>query len=499
MGEGMLISYAVIFCLAFTVSVLLAPVMRLLAVRIGAIDRPDGARKRHRKATPRLGGPVIGGAIFFALVGYVLWKRGDVSDLSKLDSTSILRAVGFVGGFLIILGLGVWDDVKGASPRMKLIFQTLAVVVVYAAGYRVGVPFVAKGTLSFLSFPITWFWLVACINAMNLVDGMDGLASGVSFFAGAVIFVLAAVYAKSPVALVAAAMMGSVVGFLMYNFHPAVMFLGDSGSLSLGYVIAVLAMAGRLQSHATVALLIPILALGLPIMDTFLAILRRWSRGLPISHADREHIHHKLLGMGFGHRGAVVVLYGACVLLASAALAIASWNSWVVGLVLGLLCVSGMTAVHFIGPGELALFFRRVGEKLRAPRGERIDSAAKRTAFWLKHSRSAQEAAQALEPYLRALPASGAKLYEAGFADEVIAEVKWEPTGLDGSIEEVFKLPSGRKVLVVVEGVDAAVSQLPEEVRRGLQKVFYGNQEGRRGLGVGEMPAEGATGGVPAR
>jgi hypothetical protein len=308
----------------------------------------------------------------------------------------------------------------------------------------------------------------------------------VAFFAGAVIFVLAAMYMKVPVAMVAAAMLGSVVGFLMYNFHPAVMFLGDSGSLVLGYLVAILAMSASLKSHATVALLIPVLALGLPIMDTILAVLRRWSRRLPVSQADREHIHHKLLALGFSHREAVIVLYCTCIILAAAALAVASASSVVVGLVLGLLCICGMLAVHFIGAGELLAFFRRVGETLRARGGERLHSAAKRTAFWVRLSRSHDEVAVAMEPYLAALPASGAKILRPGAEDEPIVAVRWKPTGGTGRIEEIFALPSGGRLLLVVEGIEGTASQLPGEVRQALERVFSDMDVDDRGTRVSE-------------
>jgi len=468
----MITAYAVIFCLAFTASVLLAPIVRLVAARIGAVDHPDGVRKVHVRPTPRLGGPLIVLAMLAALAAHAWMAPGNARFLSMgFERTGMVY--GFIAGLLIILALGIWDDIKGVKPRTKLAVQTLAVLVCFAAGYRVNVPFLPRGPVTdILSLPVTWFWMVACINAMNLVDGMDGLASGVAFFAGAVIFVLAALFGRLSVAMISVAMIGSVVGFLMYNFHPAVMFLGDSGSLLLGYMIAILAWTGSLKSHATVALLIPVLALGLPIMDTLLAILRRISRRLPVSRADREHIHHKLLAMGFTHREAVVVLYAACLTLAAAALATASASSLVVGLVLGGICVCVMLAVHLVGASEIFAFFRRLGEKMRAHGGERLDSAARGTAFRLKLSRSPDDVGLALEHYLAALGASGARILRPGARPETIVEVTWRPNGAAGRIEEGFTLPSGTRLLLVVEGVDGAALHLPDEVRAALAKVF---------------------------
>lgn len=495
----MITAYAVIFCLAFTATVLLAPVVRLVAVKIGAVDHPDGKRKVHAKVTPRLGGPVIAAAIL-AAVALHAYMAPETARLLAVGLTST-KIWGFTAGLVIILGLGVWDDIKGVKPRTKLAFQTLAVLACFAAGYRVSVPFVAKGSvLDFLSLPLTWFWMVACINAMNLVDGMDGLASGVAFFAGAVIFVLAAVYGRLSVAMISIAMLGSVVGFLMYNFHPAVMFLGDSGSLLLGYLIAILAWTGSLKSHATVALLIPILALGLPIMDTLLAILRRMSRRLPVSQADREHIHHKLLALGFSHREAVLVLYAACLTLAAASLAVASASSLVVGLVLAGICVCAMLAVHLIGAGELFAFFRRLGESLRAHGGEKLDSAAKRTAFWLRLSRSPDEIGRALEHYLAALGASGAKVFRHGNRRRPIVDVSWKTAEGTERLEELFTLPSGEKLMLVVEGIEGAGPHLPGEVRTALERVFSDMEGGNRGQEE-TITAEGGiiSGDLPAR
>jgi UDP-GlcNAc:undecaprenyl-phosphate GlcNAc-1-phosphate transferase len=269
----------------------------------------------------------------------------------------------------------------------------------------------------------------------------------------------------------------------MYNFHPAVMFLGDSGSLVLGYLVAILAMSASLKSHATVALLIPILALGLPIMDTLLAILRRWSRRLPVSQADREHIHHRLLAMGFSHREAVVVLYCACIVLAAAALAVASASSLVVGLVLAGICVFGVLAVHFIGASELITFFERIGEMLRARGAEKLHSAAKKSAFHVMLSRSHDQVVEALQPYLAELPASRARIARPGLSHEPIVEIEGKPTTGGGRIEELFTLPGGGRLLLVVEGVEGTASQLPGEVRQALARVFSdmeGEDRGRQ-------------------
>jgi len=481
----MFVAYAVMFCLAFTAAVLLAPAVRFLAVRIGAVDRPDGKRKIHVRPTPRLGGLVITAAIVAAAGLYFLLTP----SVTEFVFAAPPKIAGFVGGLLIILGLGVWDDLKPVKPRTKLAFQTLAVVVCYVAGLRVDVPFVKDPRIAgLLSFPVTWFWLVACINAMNLVDGMDGLAGGVAFFAGSVIFLLAAHYTKVAVALAAAAMLGSVVGFLMYNFHPAVMFLGDSGSLLLGYLIAILAIAGSLKSHATVALLIPILALGLPIMDTLLAILRRVSRRLPISQADREHIHHRLLALGLSHRDAVLVLYVGCLLLAVGALVLASAGSLAVGIVLGLMCIAAVVSVRFVGAHEVAAFLRSLGEAIRASTHERIAAAEKTTIFWLSQSRTPDDVAMALEPYVKALCASSAAVRLGGPSGRILVALAGEsPCAGAVRLDVPIALASGRTVTFVLDGVAPGVHRVSPAMADALADTLI--RLGKQGNGDAQFGA----------
>jgi len=470
----MFVAYAVMFCLAFTAAVLSAPAVRLLAVRIGAVDRPDGKRKMHPKPTPRLGGLVITIAVFAAPVVYTLLAANPDDGTFGLGFS--WKLAGFGIGFATILALGIVDDIRGVKPRIKIIFQTVAVIACFAAGFRTELPFVDNESL-WLSFPVTWFWFVACINAMNLVDGMDGLAGGVAFFVGAVILALAVFYSKIAVALMAAALLGSVVGFLVYNFHPAVMFLGDSGSMLLGYMIATLAIAGSLRSHAAVALLIPILALGVPIMDTLLAILRRWSRRLPISQADREHIHHKLLAMGFSHREAVVALYSACLVLAAGALTIASRNDVMVGLVLGVVCIAGVAVVRIIGASELAAFLKRLGESLRANPGERVAAAEKNAIFWLRQAGSLDDIQRAMESYVNSLNAGSAAVHLGSPAGEALFEARGARFGEAGQgRSEAMSVPylEGREAFFVVKGCGCETMVFSSEFRNVLTAALKG-------------------------
>jgi UDP-GlcNAc:undecaprenyl-phosphate GlcNAc-1-phosphate transferase len=486
------------FCLAFTAAVLFAPAVRFLAVRTGAVDRPDGKRKIHTKPMPRLGGVVIGLAILMAAALYYLINRNITESISATPE----KIAGFIGGFIVILGVGVWDDFRGVSPLGKLAWQTVAVIICYATGLRVDVPFVANEQVAaVLSFPVTWFWLVACINSMNLVDGMDGLASGVAFFAGLVIFILAAVYSKVAVALAAAAMLGGVAGFLMYNFHPAVMFLGDSGSLLLGYMVAILAIAGSLKSHATLALLVPILALGVPIMDTLLAILRRASRRLPISQADREHIHHKLLEVGFSHREAVFVLYGGCLTLAVGALVLASAGSLAVGVAMGLLCVGAVVVVQTVGVHKLASSLRALGEAIRTNGHERQLAAEKNTVFWLRQSQNYEDIDKALEPYLRAIHATAASVHVDDATRRLITKVELaQREGAAGRVERALTLGSGRGAVLVVEGEAAENLQVAGGVTEALSEALARvDKQGNRDTELEETLGRGLAEGLATR
>jgi hypothetical protein len=234
-----------------------------------------------------------------------------------------------------------------------------------------------------------------------------------------------------------------------------------------------------------VAMLIPILALGLPIMDTLLAILRRWSRRLPISQADREHVHHKLLAMGFSHREAVIVLYGACLALAAGALAVASQSNLAVGLVLGILGLAGVAAVRIIGAGEIVGMLRRVGESLRASRVEREAAAGKTAAFLLRQSAGLDDVREALATYVNSLHASQATVYAGSAAGSVLLEVKGSlcaGAGEESSREEALPLPSGGKAVLVIRGRKCEEFKFPEDLKAALTSALAA-MENREGAG----------------
>ncbi|WP_339251430.1 MraY family glycosyltransferase [Sporosarcina sp. FSL W8-0480] len=300
---------------AFVASIILTPLVIKFAFRIGAVDHPN-YRKVHATVMPRIGGVAIFGA--FA-VGYLLLRPEDE------------HAIGILVGALIIIITGFLDDMLEITAKAKLIGQLAAAIVVVAWGGLqiefINLPFFGPFDFGYLSIPITIIWIVGITNAINLIDGLDGLAAGVSTIALISITVMAVIMGDMFVVATAAILAASSLGFLFYNFHPAKIFMGDTGALFLGYMIAVLALLG-FKNVAVVSLVIPIIMLGVPISDTFFAIVRRVRMKQPISAPDKSHLHHCLLRAGFSHRQTVLIIYGLAILFGVAAVLFSQATVW---------------------------------------------------------------------------------------------------------------------------------------------------------------------------
>jgi UDP-GlcNAc:undecaprenyl-phosphate GlcNAc-1-phosphate transferase len=229
-----------------------------------------------------------------------------------------------IGGGLL-LATGLIDDLRGISAPMKLLIQLIAAVLAYQFGFRIEVLSLgsAEFALGWLSLPLTLLWVVGVTNAFNLIDGLDGLATGVALVALATITFAAVHLGNYEVAIVCAALVGALLGFLRYNFNPARIFLGDSGSLFVGFLLAVLSVHGSLKTATAVLMVVPLCALAIPLLDTALAIFRRWLRGVPLFGPDTRHIHHRLLASGWSHRRAVATLYLAAGIVATFGLTVA--------------------------------------------------------------------------------------------------------------------------------------------------------------------------------
>ncbi|HEU4383422.1 MAG TPA: MraY family glycosyltransferase, partial [Anaeromyxobacteraceae bacterium] len=309
---------AAAFFLSVLVGAVLTPVVCGLARRLELLDHALSSRKVHGRPVPRLGGIAIVTAFFVPILG-LFFTDSAVGELFYSDGR---RAFGLIAGGTAIGLLGVYDDLRGSGARTKFAVQFAVALAMYGLGFRVeqiASPFGPHVSLGWLSLPFTVLWIVGVVNAMNLIDGLDGLAGGVAFIAVASTFLVAFDRGQPLMILFTAALGGSVLGFLFYNFNPASIFMGDTGSMFLGFVLAVSAIQANQKGSTAVAMLVPIVALGLPIGDTLLSITRRAVRGQPIFHSDRGHFHHRLMALGFTHRQTVLVLYGLCTVLGATA------------------------------------------------------------------------------------------------------------------------------------------------------------------------------------
>jgi UDP-GlcNAc:undecaprenyl-phosphate/decaprenyl-phosphate GlcNAc-1-phosphate transferase len=320
-------SAAVALLLSFVTALLLTPLVREWAVKRGVVDEPGG-RRVHVHVTPRLGGIGVIIGFFAPLALFAVLGTGAMAGF--LGQPELV--LGLVLGSVIVGGVGAVDDIRGLGPWAKLSAQATAACVAYAFGYRIdaiNVPLIGDVDLGLLGPTVTVVWFLAITNAINLIDGLDGLAAGIAFFAAFSNFVIAFLNDSIVVVLLSASLGGALLGFLRYNFNPATIFLGDAGSMFLGFVLAATSIAGATTKSSTaIAILAPIIALGVPIIDTLLAMLRRALARQSIFAADRGHIHHRLLDLGITHRRVVLILYMSSILLAVAALGIAFGRSW---------------------------------------------------------------------------------------------------------------------------------------------------------------------------
>ncbi|HVV49928.1 MAG TPA: MraY family glycosyltransferase [Polyangia bacterium] len=339
---------ALAFILSMLCGTFLTPVVRRLAHRFGALDHARSSRKIHGHPIPRLGGIAIVVAFYVPMLALFLF-HGGVGLLFLSEREHVVGL--FVGGLIIAL-LGLYDDLRGANAWKKFAVQFLVAGLLFELGFRFDVlanPFGEPINLGWANLPFTLFWIVGVINAMNLIDGLDGLAGGVALVAVVTTFLVSLQRGHPLMMLFTSALAGSIVGFLFYNFNPASIFMGDTGSMFLGFVLATTAMQTNQKASTAVAVLIPCIALGLPIMDTLLAIGRRAIRGRPLFQADREHIHHKLMARGFSHRQAVLVLYGFCIVLGTAALILTYASSGQSALLLVVLAVVAFVFLRSLG------------------------------------------------------------------------------------------------------------------------------------------------------
>lgn len=305
--------YAALIAIAAMVTLLVTPIVRRISLRYGFVDQPGG-RKVHSHPIPRLGGLAIflGIASSIAFQVYGEAQFGWIGTLLESSSGRIdLPIVGV--GLLVVFVVGLADDVVELAWWAKLLGQIIASGVVVAAGMRID--YIGNPTgdglimLGLLSIPVTMIYLVGFANVINLIDGLDGLAAGLSAIAAVSLLALAAPANRLDAAALAAALIGACLGFLLFNFNPASIFMGDSGSMLLGFTLAAISLLGVMKTTAAIALAIPLIIIGVPIFDTLSAIVRRLRSNRPIQEADRGHIHHRLLTRGFDQKQTVIIIY----------------------------------------------------------------------------------------------------------------------------------------------------------------------------------------------
>lgn len=323
------------FALSLVLALIITPFIKKLAIRLGVVDKPNH-RKVHTNIMPRLGGLAIYLAFLIAFLIFI--PKNNLTWGILLGST-------------IIVITGVIDDKYQISPRLKLLGQVIAATVVVLFGLQVefiNLPFDGQFTFGWLSIPFTILWLVGVTNAINLIDGLDGLAAGVSGIATATILAVALIMGNDNVSLLSMALLGAVIGFLFFNFHPAKIFMGDSGALFLGFMLSSMSILG-FKYVTLFAFVMPVLILGVPISDTIFAIVRRYVNKKPISQPDKNHLHHRLLQLGFSHRQTVILIYVISAFFGISAIFFNQATLWGAVLIVGLLLLALEIGVESIG------------------------------------------------------------------------------------------------------------------------------------------------------
>jgi UDP-GlcNAc:undecaprenyl-phosphate/decaprenyl-phosphate GlcNAc-1-phosphate transferase len=345
------------FFLSLLSAFVLTRYVRDFASAHGLVAVPSQERHLHSSPLPRLGGVAIF-LSFSACMGLAAFWALNHPRLHATFSLHKLATI-LVPAALIFL-LGVYDDIRGVGPYFKFSVQGVAATMLFLGGLRiVNIPVIfGNHTLPwFVEWPLTVLWVLAITNAFNLIDGLDGLAAGSALFSTLVAFVVSLMNGPSLVTVMTIALAGAIVGFLRFNFNPATIFLGDSGSLFIGFLLSAMALAGAQKAPTIVAVAIPVVSFGLPILETALSIVRRLISGRPVFTADREHIHHKLLQHGMTHRQVVILLYGVSAGFAMLSLFLLWPTGSSLGLVLAVLGIGVWIGVQHLGYlefGELA-------------------------------------------------------------------------------------------------------------------------------------------------
>ena len=416
----------------------LVPIVKRLARAIGALDEPTEKRQIHSASVPRLGGiAVFVPAFAVALLGLQLLPQVDTQR-----SASGLIGLFVASGAVFILG--ICDDVFKLRPTTKLVVQGAATGVLYLSGIRIEeitTPFGVWHLPAVVGILLMGFWVVGLTNGMNLVDGVDGLATGLGIVGTMTIAVIAFSQGSFEVALIAGTLCGSLAGFLLFNFHPATIFLGDSGALTLGFLLAAIPIVASQKSTAAVALLVPIIAFGVPIFDTALAIVRRTVQGKRLFEADREHVHHRLLALGLSQRQVAITLYAVSAILALMAILMTTASRAGALAILGALGAALIVCIRRLGMDEVQGLWRKLchGERRGHPPGDR-SLLLQRNASLLERCETGHEMTVLLDDVRRGL-------------DYETLQVRFTE-----DVRRVF--PDGTAAIVLSDGTPKATSSL---------------------------------------
>ena len=314
-------SSTMLFIEALTICLFLTPLMRWAGTRLGIVDQPDAYRKFHTGVIPRCGGLAI--YISFLVPVFIFLFFIKKESLLATSNHYQVWVIVIGGGIAMLMGLA--DDIWNIRVRWKILFQIIAATVAYSGNLRIdnlSNPFGSAIELGFFSYPATLLWFFVCMNAINIFDGLDGLAAGVSLFVTLTLFGVSLAFGNDTGVFISACLSGAILGFLVYNFSPASIFMGDSGSMFIGFGIAALSLVSSYKAETATALLIPVIALFLPFFDLISAALRRWSKFLPLTMPDGKHLHHVMMSKGLSARRTVLYLYIVCIILCGAALVI---------------------------------------------------------------------------------------------------------------------------------------------------------------------------------
>lgn len=363
-----------IFIISLVFSLCLTPLAKRIGIHFGAIDLPD-ARKIHRTEIPRTGGM----AIFFSFIISIFITKFFVTTIIAKNFIIDERSKYFAIGCMIAFGIGVIDDFKRLGPGIKFVFQVVAATIAFWGGIRIQSIGVGKFVISFgiISYFVTVFWFLLFINAINLIDGLDGLAGGISVFCCCMMIFLSMIRKDYWSALVFASLTGSILGFLRYNFNPASIFMGDGGSYFIGFAIAGLSILSSVKSQVSASILIPLIALGLPVFDAIFAPIRRFLVGKEMFKPDRSHIHHRLIEMGLSTKKAVLILYIITILLCCLAILVVNFRNEHIGFVLIIVGIGMIVIVQklgyleYFGSDKIIGWFKDISDEVGFSRSRR--------------------------------------------------------------------------------------------------------------------------------